>query len=456
MEVYLSLRSKFPELDWIVVETFSGAIEYFVYADASLPIKCVTDSRMWLEGVNAYSDIGGVKAWVLNRRHDIGKLLANIGQGSHLYMYDPENDIDISMHNLPRGLVDYTLSMFMEKNDAIIAGSFATFCAKNVLGLPQTWVPTDIDVFVDATEPGTVDNLPGKTLDMSFTGLYDIVLGQVEHSFYSKVIYTNEIENNGTSPTNIVQFVTFENHNGTGGSSFEDVVSRSMDFTVAASTIAVHEYGNLILTIRHAEDIKNSVLRMQDDPDLYTRKSRVAKWQEKGFLGDIHEERFRQEGSRLSIWGCDLKERFVFGMRDCKLYVTDPKILYKVYGCTNVNIICNVHARVKIENSTVLVTGFGNGEFKIYGSRVKFFTERSCDILDYAERSGWLKTISDPKVEIFDREGDVECSESCVPVVRPDPRLPLQNALVRHCEQALMSAKLARDLAFFELVSNNS
>ena len=476
MQTLSYLTRTYPEFDWAVVELEDGSCVRLVKAHQELTVKCVTAPRYGTNDYSTYTTFDGERVYVVPHFYNLSERLVKMPNAIRLFTHDFDDTAGgeiISMHVLPKTVFGEDLQRYMRDHNAVIAGSFATYVAKQVLGLEQTWIPNDIDVFVDATKPGTVDNLPGNLVDSTCTMRYDMVVGEDDKALFSKAIWTVQIPNNGTSPIDIVQIVALESDDvidHTTDYMFEHTVSRYTDFTVAASTIRVLPVrrGTIVLTVRHASDIECGVLKMQLTPDLRTRFSRINKWIQKGYepySDDTEINLYLQEGAagerakrsravRMAHREPMLNaEDHFFGMHDCNLTLNKPGVRYYILGCTNVTLICEEEVGlIWLENCTVTIRGMGTRVWA-YGSKVKIATATKCNVtLPMPLGSGWLKTIPERGIVEYGIPEDFETEVTGRGVANHQVAqtalsdIEIHSRIVEHCQEVLRIVEHCREV----------
>lgn len=323
----------------------------------------------------------------------INDVVVWIEPSGHIFKLFEDQEVDTicsvgrykgSRKDLRRGVshhryVDHGLSNelceYLSSRHAVICGSHVTGCAQIYLGL-QSIDPNDVDVFMVPLE-GDIDNLPGSIKSATRVDYYESSLETDAFQLDNQITYNCELADMDWP----VQFITHECVSGTEFTKDElipetlsELIAYSMDFTVAASTLVVLPSQEVILSIRHDYDLRDNVLRLQKD--MHTKLSRVAKWQARGFKGNIPAKQIREDTTAVPYRHvCEDRSKFT---------ITDDGD-YEFYCCDNITVTCvDCHPKLKFENSSGKIIGSG-GFVRSFNSNLTFEVSDSVYVEDFID-----------------------------------------------------------------------
>lgn len=301
---------------------------------------------------------------------------------------------------LPLSFFSRRMVQFMRKQTCTIAGSFVTHIAMKHLGLEPGFVPGDVDCFVSCSgaDHSVAERIPFRIIREVPVSNYQFMVGSEEEMQCSRILYNTEFDDlQGMKLTG--QFIMVDGDVSMEKKEFDQCVGDSMDWTVVSSTISFIG-GNLWLVIRHANDLRERILRLQND-DLNTKKSRVEKWTGRNFrlLAPLPESVFICSDSPTTtdnkIDIRDERRRWYYGLTNTTIKVAAAATLE---CCENVTVEClRLDSVVEVYNSRVRIVGLG-GNFLFSYSKFK---------LDLKGRCAW-RVLEDPKPWLIHRH---ECPD---------------------------------------------
>ena len=297
---------------------------------------------------------------------------------------------------------------WIHANDAVISGSFVSALAMTHLKI-QPFVPGDIDVFLHPNDETDLENLPGTDKGILDVQDYNICLGMEEHMYYAKIIYVREIVIAGITATvqiicfndcggysgktfevTVAEYMDFtvasstltvqsfpvqrivnsDSDDGDNSDSDEgesranrehncdsnsnsDSDSDEGESNVSCtygddSTRGVSELPRLVFVMKipHMIDIVDRKLRINPNAyETYTRDSRIEKWTNRGFSGNIDPECICSDepdvDRMINATGPIIGDKFVGYVSRTLIVKLDviSKWAARISGCTDVNIV---------------------------------------------------------------------------------------------------------------------
>ena len=276
--------------------------------------------------------------------------------------------------NVGKSVVPAGLDEFLLRENAFVAGSYATMIAMESMGLEADFEPNDIDVFWwprDGTN--AYDLVPFEITDTQYMHNYAFSVGHEETQAHCRAIIK----------CSRIQFIVMEDigDHVSRAQRIEDIRA-SFDFTAAGQVIyGCAKTNQLWLSVSHLDHLRKRELH--SNPDTTTTEARIDKWVAHGFSPVAVEGIEENKPSKVP-------KNILIGLTGGTYEISRST---KIIDCHNIEIQIIGYQKITVEASDVTIVS-GIGRVLSIRSKITSVTPDlvSADVIDdQTDLSPWVR-----------------------------------------------------------------